>query len=183
MQFKSRSFAAALGAGAVAALVAAGSAKAITDTVFKYSTAHTGYLTLHPMAFAPDGPNSADSYFIDWDAGSLQNSGNRACFSTGVNLPQAAAVTAVAGWFWTNTANNPGTKLFLLRNSVQGGISDKLVNGTIGNTGGRKGLNFTVSQDNKINNQTYLYALGVCLDQGHSFYGARITYTYTSAGD
>jgi len=35
-----------------------------------------------------------------------------------------------------------------------------------------------------VNNQHFNYAAAICLETGNSqFYGGRITYTYTNAGD
>src|SRR3954447_6275749 len=70
--------------GFAAALFLAGAAHAITDTVFKYSTPKTGYLTLDPMAFAPDNSNDAGHYFVSWGNGMTTDL--TTCVNTGINL-------------------------------------------------------------------------------------------------
>jgi hypothetical protein len=81
--------------GLFTALALGGVAQAITDTVFKYSTAQTGYLTIDAVAMAPMNTAAAANY-INHPGGPLENfSNDLSCFGTGVNLPQGATITAL----------------------------------------------------------------------------------------
>ena len=86
-------------AGVVATLVLRGTAMAITDTSFTYSTVQTGYYTIHPADVAPSSTANAAAYNINpFDARLVTGTGPDspiACFTTGFNLPQLSKLTTV----------------------------------------------------------------------------------------
>ena len=56
-------------AGVVAALSFSGVAQAITDTVFRYSPAKTGFYSIDSMAMSPISTASGTGYVTEWGAG------------------------------------------------------------------------------------------------------------------
>jgi len=168
-----KSFKLAFAAGALA--LAATSAVAVTSTEFVYSSKQVGVLTIHPMALAPDGSSSAaQSYFTGWSNASTTGDG---CFQTAVNLPAGARIASLRVWsqgviFVSFTGVNLNT-----------GAGTFLFSGDVGDTTGSRVLTIKDITPNPIVGNTFAYGLGVCLEPSESFNGARITYTYTSAGD
>ena len=168
--------------GVVATLVLSGTAIAVTDTNFTYSTTKTGYLTIHPMDLAPDSNGSADDYFIDFAAANLATSAGN-CYNTGVNLPQLAKVISVQTYYVDGPTNS--VDVILYRNKLSTDVTDILAYQGLNDDAGVRN-NQTTTVDGTLRtvwNNTYAYAFGVCLGSGSRFEGARITYTYTSAGD
>src|SRR5689334_18036604 len=93
----------------VATTAAIGTAQAITDSFFLYSSPRTGYFTISPAALSPDA-DGAD-YIIGFSGGAkLQMNSNR-CFVTGVNLPQGAKITQMRV-FYTTGGTNPHVRLY-----------------------------------------------------------------------
>jgi hypothetical protein len=172
--------AAAAAAGVTAALLLSGGAQAITDSVFKYSTVKTGWYSIPTAAMVPTTDTWAysDSVF----GSELSNSGG-ACFSAGVNLPEGATVTEIRAWYKSSTVNDART--FFLRTNLPSGATDSIVDQTSpDSTGTRKPVAYAVTANNVTNNGRYSYSFGTCANNSTTrFYGARITYTYTTAGD
>ena len=168
--------------GVVATLVLSGTAIAVTDATFTYSTTQTGYLTIHPMDLAPGGSSHADGYTTDPSGGILATS-TGGCFNTGVNVPQLAKVTTVLAYY-VGLSNSP-TGVYLVREKLVDGDGETIAGQSLTDTGGvRKSLTITVPVDRRtVRNNVYSYGFGICLDAGEAFHGARITYTYTTAGD
>lgn len=168
--------------GFIAALFLAGVAHAFTDTIFKYSTPKTGYFTLHPMDFSPTDQSAAASsdYDIHWNGGSI-TAATGVCFNAGLHLPHGAKIIAIAGWF---TSSSGGAEIFVGRNNVSTGLGDTLALEVDPDTSGtRKPVNVVPSAFQVVDNQHYMYGLGICMGSTDMFHGARITYTYTTAGD
>jgi hypothetical protein len=174
------------GSASVIALYLTGAARAVTDTIFRYSTPKTGYYTIDPLAMAPVTflATSADAYVID--AIGLFNAGSYyQCFSTGVNLPNGATITRIAAWLRSSTNGNPN--VYLHRKALLDGTNERVASQVLNDdTAQRKSVGANaVSSVARVNNGRYSYAFGVCLWPGYNdvFFGARITYTYDHAGD
>ncbi|HET7681536.1 MAG TPA: hypothetical protein VFK79_15535 [Xanthobacteraceae bacterium] len=171
--------------GLVAALFLGGAAQAITDTVFRYNTERIGNYGLSPTAFAPVNDNT--SYSISWTGEPfLEMSGGVGCFTTGVNLPHGAKMSSLMAW--SRSFQNPqNIHVYLRRTNLSDGTSQTI---TTLNSNDKSGVrramtaNLTSSTLNVVNNSQYLYFVAVCIDYLYGeFHGARITYTYTNAGD
>ena len=172
-----------VGVGVVITLVLSGTAIAVTDTNFTYSTTKTGYLTIHPMDLAPANNLAADNYYIDFGAGLSHSAPGGGCYNTGVNLPQLAKVISVQTYYVDEPTGN--MYVYLYRNNLSTDVTDTLATQYINdNTGVRSSQTTTVgSTQRTVWNNTYAYGFAVCLGADSSFEGTRITYTYTSAGD
>jgi len=169
--------------GLFAALALSGAAQAITDNIFRYTTPKNGYFTIHVMAMTPDSNASANDYLIDV-GGHLSTGANNLCFVTGVNLPNGATMTRLAVWYTSGAASDPVVNL--VRETLANGVTNVI---TIPNTfddSGTRTLSNTAIPNNalaKVNNGQYAYGFSICPGSDTTFHGARITYTYNSAGD
>jgi hypothetical protein len=179
----SRRVALAATGGLLAALTLSGAAQAITDTVFRYSTPKNGYFTIHVMAMTPDSNASANDYLIDV-GGTLSTGTANLCFVTGVNLPHGATMTRLAVWYTSNGSSIAVVNL--VRETLANGTTNVITIPDTGDGSGTRTLSNTVIPNNalaKVNNAQYAYGFGICLGNGTVFHGARITYTYNTAGD
>lgn len=171
-----------LAASMVTATFVASPASAITDTIFKYTQTRNGYFGISPMAMAPDGTGAADDFSITWSDGLTSASNN--CFNTGVNLPQGATITALR--VYLQSAGTSDVFVRLVYSELAGNSGD-LVSQTIANdTATRVGATIVVPDSmpqRVVDNVNIVYGLGVCVGPGDVFYGARVNYTYTNAGD
>src|SRR4026209_1767524 len=88
----------------VAAMAAGGGrAQAVTDTVFQYSSAKTGWLTINPTELTPE------SNVITYSASnsSLAISGGViGCFYSALHLPQGAKIGQVAIWYLSDAGGS-----------------------------------------------------------------------------
>lgn len=162
-----------------------GGAQAVTDTIFKYTSPKTGYLSLGPGAFSLDGYNNDNTKLtsIGGIFGSDPMNMMGSCGLAGVNLPQGAKVTAIN--FWATSTSGTGPSLSFYRVAVATGaqqtIGDKTLKSMNGN---RLQVNMALEPtQTTIDNQTYFYHLLACANGASSVKGARITYTYDNAGD
>lgn len=174
-----RNVAAAVSGALLLALALSGTAKAITDTIYKYSTPKTGFYTIHPAAFTPD--QSTRSFDMGWGLGVSSSDGNT-CFNASINLPSGVTVTELDSWFKSTS----GAEAFWMARVPVGSTSfDYLANKTDTDTSATmKPVLVPVSQNNVIDNHHYLYIVGFCVaNAADIFHGARITYTYANAGD
>ena len=182
---KSALWVSAAGVGIVClAALLSGVAQAITENAFRYSSARTGYYGMNPMAFSSaDSRPGFHEYFIQWPD-YLRNIGSGThCFNTGVNLPNGARMTRFSAWYSTDAASSVRVSLF------QAGFADDAFSGLLAQlnstdtTATRAGMSITPGIP-EVQNGQFNYSVGVCMDKDSDrFYGARITYTYTSAGD
>lgn len=165
-------------AGAAVASVIGGTAVAITSPNFTYSAVQQGHYTIGPSALTPRGTDAADDYFIN-----VSDLSGVGCYQTGVNLPQGASVNSVTTWYKSNVASNPG--VFLYRHNVPNDGINLLVSASIDDDSNtRKPITHTVPANLRIVNNLYFeYSYYICLDDGTLFYGARINYTFKTAGD
>jgi hypothetical protein len=174
-----RTFAVATCSGVVIALTLSGAARAITDTVFRYSTPKTGYLTLHPVAFTIQASSMAFVVLQD-TAISPEPDG---CLGAPVNLPHGATITAVTFWMTTGDPDPASVRMF--RTRLQTGANEYLFSENAPNHGGvRRSFSLDVPDFNVINNAQYAYGVVACMiNNPDALHGVRVTYTYSNAGD
>jgi len=169
--------------GFVATLFLGGAAYAVTDTIFKYSTPKTGYYSLSPNAFGGDGFGNYGDHIIGWPDYLGTSAGG--CFTTGVNLPQGAKLTALAAWTSSDAAT--GVRIHLHRVNLATGHSDEIVLLQSKDTTQTRTTNtfkIPASATATVDNQRFDYGVAVCLASANSRYlGGRITYSYDNAGD
>jgi hypothetical protein len=169
--------------GFLAALFLAGAAHAITDTVFQYSHAQKGYINLSPLAFSTeDSGSSYDSSenFVEPGIGAVE-----ACLGTAINLPDGAQITELAAWASSDRAAGVTVRLFRF-NPANGGFAQVAFLQSTDTTQTRLPLTQAVpaSAVTTVSNLHFNYSIDVCLDHDHSrFYGTRLSFTYTKAGD
>lgn len=158
-----------------------GGALAVTSRDFTYSSVKTGYYTIHPAAMVPSA--SSSQYGINVSGSIL---GGNGCFVTGVNLPQGAIITLVTVWARSDSSGiGPTASLF--RNTPANGGSATIANKNFDDDSDtRRGFSVSVPASNParlVNNSNQTFGFETCVTTGTLFYGARITYTYRSAGD
>jgi len=166
-------------AGILIGLMLSGGAHAIVYGAFRYSKPQTGYLTISPASFVP----ASNSAVYGNDGSSIVTTGQQ-CFSAGVNLPQDAKITQLAMWYSKN--DDTSVQLSLSRSepalfNTTGIASLSPVN--TGGTGKAAAVNITNTSLQTVNNIRYMYIVNNCVSDQEFFAGARIKYTYTTAGD
>lgn len=172
-------------AGAATASVLGGAAVATTSRVFKYSAPQQGFFAINPAAMAPSDSAFADNYFVAFGYLSKHTRDSQpSCFVTGVNLPQGAKLRSV--WSFAESGPEDDLQVILFRQSQKNEKPPKeIINKHyVENTG-----DYTVFKTDVpaalrvVDNSEFTYGFQVCLGFTTSFHGARINYTYTSAGD
>ena len=170
---------------ALLALGSIGIAHAISSNIFQYTTPQTGYLNLSPMAFSPE--DAADAahfaisppFWISKDAGA-----NNVCMVAGVHLPEGARVKSLTAWAASDV--DQGVQVRLMRANPASGTANGLV-GVISHDTSQNRFAMSAAAPGAtavINNQHFGYGVHVCINSTPSlFFGARITYTYSDAGD
>jgi len=169
-------------AGAVVASVIGGTAVAITSPDFTYSTTKTGYYSIHPMALA--SADNVAQYTNIYTTSSLFAVNVGVCHSTGVNLPQGSRITQLAVWYQSPAGSDP--TVYLQRTTLaDGNTSSLLTSGSIADDSNTRKLAVLplVGGASVVSNTGFAYGFGICLGSNGTFRGARIAYTYTSAGD
>lgn len=175
----SRNIALVVAGALLIALPLSQAAYAITDTIFKYTTAKTAYYTVHNAAYASDGGNAEWSNDREFGA---HASGGGTCGLAGVNLPEGAVITAITAWVNTTVVSG-GIELF--RQSVTDGTFTSMGFAAFPNSGAtRKAVNMpVVAAAATIDNGHFSYGSRACVFNQTRFHGIRIKYTYTTAGD
>jgi hypothetical protein len=168
--------------GLLAALALSGAAQAITGNVFRYTTPKTGHFTIHVMAMTPDSDAAANDYSID-SGGHLSTGTANLCFTAGVTLPHGATMTRLSIWYTSGAASDPVVNL--LREALVDGTTNVIIPNTFDDSGTRTQSNTAIPNNSfaKVNNAQYAYGFVICLGSDTTFHGARITYTYNTAGD
>ena len=163
----------------LAALLLNGVAQAVTDTIFKYSKPKTGYYSISTLDMIPS--NSADVYGQSGADQLIPGAGY--CFNSGVHLPYRATITALTAWSTSGVNGNPN--FYLYRAKMLDSTSDIIAQmHPTDDSGTRKVAHIAIAASNLVDNMHYTYGLLVCLTSGSDiFNGARLTYTYTNAGD
>jgi hypothetical protein len=166
----------------VAAAAVLGAAQAATDTIFRYSSPKTGYYAVDNTDLSPDGSNSL-AYLNEWDVAIQPDAGKSGCFNAGLHLPHGAVITQVRV-FYRATASSGTSVATIQRKKYTREVNDEMrleFPDSATRTAANMPLNASLTT---INNLGFSYGLGVCLrNDTDAFYAARITYTYTHAGD
>ena len=167
--------------GVVITLVLSGTAMAVTDTSFRYSTVQTGYLMIGPGDFVPQAAVTANNHFIEPFKMTLGSTFG--CFDAGVHLPQGATVTSVRTSYRSGTDSD--LLIYLVRvNPVTEDFGYLIARAVSDDSSAHTYVNDLVAADKRlVNNGLFTYTYEVCFGSGTTFYGARIAYQYTSAGD
>jgi hypothetical protein len=169
-------------AAAVGTAALIGTAQAITDTVFTYSPARTGWYTINPADLVAD--NQAATYTVG--TASLAESGTGSfCYLGGVHLPHGAKIGQVAIWYISDVGG-ADIQFQLVRTNLATATADFLaVKNAHDDSFTRKSAVAAVPAAlATVHNGNYRYTFVVCPgSHDNIFYGARIMYTYTSAGD
>jgi hypothetical protein len=164
------------------ALFISGAALAITDTAFNYSAAKTGYYGISNLGLAPN--EDGGDYFntADGDTG-LGTSGNLQCFGKGINLPNGATIKNLVVYF--AGVEEGDVAVYLRRQRISDGGHDMIGSRSFTDfSGTRKSQSVPIVPSFAVvNNAQYIYDVEVCVDPGGAFYGARMAYSYTNAGD
>jgi hypothetical protein len=156
------------------AVMAALPASAVTAKSFKYPSPKTGYLQLPATSMVPDGNASANNYSVAWPMNLLEGVG---CFNSTVHLPDRSNIVDLT------IIHTGALAISLFETSMLDGLGTELVFTSTSAVGARVATTFPLATPRKINNETTMYSLGICLDVDELFHGARIKYTYTTAGD
>lgn len=168
---------------AILAGLAGTAAYAITDTEFKYTTPKAAFTTINAMSFAPDGFSPGSNYTIFWSTGSLtassENAGSQ-CFNTHVTLPVSAKLTGLRTY---TTSSIDGVFVRFESQQLSTGSSTSIISAVVGDSSGTRKATLTpIDPSVPVINNTQAYGLGVCLEPGESFSGARIEYNALNAG-
>jgi hypothetical protein len=178
-------------AGAAVASVIGGTAVAITDTDFTYSTPKVGVYSIDPSDLRPANDHGANAFFTYLNALTFTGGDDYECFTTGLHFPQGARLLAVTSYY-TSARTNFHTSVALYRSRLELNKVDVLISHPIlDNSNERNSVRDVVrTQDdlNLIRNDLYSYSYRFCLSDhptgwGDNFTGARISYRYSSAGD
>ena len=166
-----------LGIGAALALIAAGAAYALTASSFKYSTPKTGYKRIHNMAFAPF--DASQVYSNTWNQGLSATASQ--CLSAGVELPVGSRVKAITFYFKSGTGGDFFGDLWRMR--LSNAKATRLANAFPSNDANTPtSVTVNIPSTKQAVTADHAYGVGVCPGAGDIFYGAKIKYTYTSAG-
>jgi hypothetical protein len=155
-------------------------ARAITDTIFHYSSPKTGFYSIHQLAMSPDNTESTTGYSNVGDDRLTVNVAS--CFNTGINFPQGATVTAAAIWYSNSSSSVDDVQALLWRKTLSDGSWDLIASKTFTDHLGYKSGALPLSAAlTHVDTQHHMYGLVICLGKNDGFWGARIT--YTNAGD
>jgi hypothetical protein len=172
-------------AGSLVAIVSiAVVAQAATDTIYKYTTPKIGSFSMSPVQLSPNADNI--DYSSDLFAGGrITVWSGSGCFSTGVNLPQGATMTGLTT-SWSSVVGAGGAPSYILvRSTLNNGMKTLVAKGDVpDDTSSRKLFKANVLAGTElVNNHQHFYTLEICMGTNDVFYGGRIAYTYTHAGD
>jgi len=159
-----------------------GTAQAVTDTAFKYSTAKTGYFTINPGDLIPN--SSSATYDLTISALTAVGSVT-GCFYAGVHLPNGARIGQVAIWY-VSGATGGDLQFQLARTRLADNATEFAVATNPHDDSGVHKMSavFADAAMATVNNGIYRYSFGFCpASVDNVFHGGRITYTYTNAGD
>ena len=164
--------------GALGTLFVSGAALAITESSYNYTTPKTGYYGISNLGLAPR--NHSNEYDNPGMSGGLSGTG---CFHRGVNLPQGAVITGLTVYYAGTDEDD--VIVTLTRQRLSDGNQQNIASKSMSDVSTNRvseTVPITASRAT-IANAGYNYGFQVCVDPGGAFFGARITYTYTSAGD
>ena len=170
-----------LGAALAGSLIVAAAAYALTAPSFKYSSPKTGYLRVSHMDFIPNVT------FAQWSqshTSGLTTAGN-SCFNAGVDLPVRSKVQSVT-WYYKSGATNDFEGSFRM-NQLATGVGSPIVGPVFPVEDSGLPTSVTLEVPPTLQRVTVgrAYWVEACPGNngdGSAFFGARIKYTYTSAG-
>ena len=166
-------------AGAAVASVIGGTAVALTSTDFTYSARQDGYFAISPMAMSPGNSSQSAPYDTNWIPPVL---GGVGCYQASVNLPQGAKLARVNTYYRSNESSD--LTIYFVRGDPTSNVTASITATIPDDSNSRKVATQTVTGGlATIDNAKFNYGYGVCLDDGTLFYGARLVYSYKSAGD
>jgi len=170
-------------AGALLVAASVKGALAITETSYNYTNPQVGFFSINAMAMSPADTNSANFYAIGPGTATMTVGNDTSCFVTGVNLPNGAIINQLAVWY-TGSASSGNAGVTLVRSSNDGTNVFLVAQDLTSQSGQRRQASFsiTASPESTVNNASFSYGLGVCVNLGDAFHAARIRYTYTNAG-
>lgn len=175
----------ALGLGVIAILSHSGTAHAITDAVFRYSTVQTGNLAIPSTAFGPLGSDNQYVYDSGRSALRLQTT-DFACYAAPVNLPRGANMTTINVWY-TNLGGTASVKLLKRINSsvAPEELADRPLTQTADINSVFQVAKSITAAGAVIDNIRNSYWVQFCGQNSQNIllYSVRITYTYGNAGD
>ena len=176
-----------LALGGIAVFALRGPALAINDTVFHYQTPKTGWFSIGPGAMAPENNTAASNYWIkSVDVGkAILFAPTGVCFTSGVSLPNGAKITTLTFWASSHPGGDPQGWLYRV-DATDGTVETVVTKILRDNTTERKTTNAAVTDQSvaTVNNQRYMYNFRFCFgSDDDGFWGARVAYTYTDAGD
>jgi hypothetical protein len=163
--------------GAIA-LIAVGAAYALTASSFKYSSPKTGYVRVSHMDFIVDG--SGETYSVSWSDGLTATSGN--CLNAGVDLPAGSLVKSITYYYKSGAASNFFGRFLRMQLATGTGLDLTAFATPTDDSGTVQAVTVNVPAANQGVTAGRSYGVGVCPGSDGTFYGARIRYTYTSAG-
>lgn len=171
-----------LAGGAIGALLV-GTSIAVTSSSFRYSETKTGFLSFAPADFAPDSSGNVYKNFATEgyeDTTSL-------CANAGVHLPQGARAKSVTFYFEGNGPAASFGALFrrkakALSSPEYPPFSSMIPTASVGTNEPSAVTRQVRDAKQLIDNKQFEYGIYVCPNDG-VFHGARIKYTYTTAGD
>jgi hypothetical protein len=164
-------------------LLLGGAAKAVTDTTFRYVPPQVGHIQIPPAAMVAQDSGAGylnTGWSLNGTAAVLT------CFYAPVGLPHGAKMTQLTAWYQNP---NPDTvDLAIKRHRVLDGKAADVIAKSLGDSGDdqRKIVTFPInnSELRLVDNNRFIYYLRLCMNGSNAtvFYGARVTFTYTSAG-
>ena len=168
-------------AAGTAALI--GTAQAITDTAFTYSTAKTGFYTIGPREMNP----VLSSYVYSVDNGGVHvTTAGFTCFAAGVHLPNGAKIGQVGVWY-RSAGGGQGLQFHLQRTQLSIAFPQIIVSRNVVDVSTDSKLVTATPTDatrTTVSNGSFVYDFQFCANANDvAFQFARFTYTYTSAGD
>lgn len=168
-----------LGIAVLLVAVTLGTSYGVTSKTFKYNQIKTGHHTIHSAALVPDGDQT---YNNTWSNG-LTASGHT-CFGAQVDLPNKAKMKRVRYFFSSDAQSDLYGEIN--RVNVATGVYSNFSPATnINNDAGSyTSQAFTIPNNRQtIDNKTFAYGLGICVNAGTFIRAIRIEYTYRTAGD
>ena len=165
-----------LGAALVVSLIAAAAAYALTAKSFRYSKPKTGYVRVSHMAF------TANADFVTWNQSLTTGLHGSGCFNAGVNLPVGSKAKSVT-WYYQSGAASDLEGSFR-SNQLATGVGTPVIGPVTPaeDSGVPTSVTRNVPSKKQLVTAGRAYWVEACPGNDGAFFGARVKYTYTSAG-
>ena len=169
-------------AGIAIGMVVVGTAAAVTSSSFTYSKPKIGYLSLSTLDFSSDRVGDTLNDYRN-DMAFLTDDSPDRYFVAGVHLPNGARILSATFWYSSSTLVTNFIGNLGRANLATPDSTDLARVQPTDNSGNRTGVTQAVPAGMQtVNNRVYSYSVYVGIIPGQTFYGARIKYSYTSAG-